>query len=234
MRKSYNLCLSAAICGLIAFAVHAAPVDATYAKILVGDDLEFIVEFRGKEMRIAASAEALSKAPAITATRMQGRGGVSMASFPMTTLPISKDKLPANTQRIQGMFSVRSHSDALKKSNKRAVDIASAQWRVEGRGKDSAKWELQIATSTRLAASADKADTLRVTGFAELTIEVIPILMPRGWRTVGIGIRLKADGAKVKSLLRKGKRVPMTVEVLDEKGKSLAKSTDDLSKFGFA
>jgi hypothetical protein len=217
-----------------------APETPVYVRVSVSEKTSVYLEFQGREVRAAMSAEGLT-----AATPSKPRQEI--------TLPIPADQLPAGITAIKAGLAAAQVASGPGRKTGVQVSGYLAPCRMDDQ---KAEWQCVVRVGVPAADSADKATAIRL---PSLEKPAISVTAKPAKGSLGVGVRLlagrsnaapsaavtsRAGNASVVSVFlnasgpievrKDGKPVDVKVTVLDAAGKQVASKTGPLSNFGFS
>ena len=199
---------------LVGAGVLSGPLKPGYVRINVSDKSAVCLEFKGAELRAAASAEGLKTAEPV---RLVGLNSQAPQSGEFT-LPIPADQLPEGISAIKGTFARRGN----RVYSLLGICRTDAQ---------KAVWQCDVGLWSVVGDQTDAAPSIPLPGLEKLTLAVTGA-PSKG--SLGVGVNLTAGNSRVTGVRKDGKPVQVQVRVTDAAGKEVGARTGPLTDFGFS
>jgi hypothetical protein len=191
-----------------------APETPVYVRINVSEKTSVYLEFQGREVRAAMSAEGLT-----AATPSKPRQEIA--------LPIPADQLPAGITAVKSGLAASQAVTGSWGTTPAQVWGYLAVCRTDDR---KAEWQCILRVASPAADSADKAPAIQLPDLTKLTLSVAG--NPAAG-SLGVGIRLLADKTELFDVRKDGKSVDAQITVADASGKQAGSTKEPLAGLGF-
>ncbi|MGO8702849.1 MAG: hypothetical protein ACLQVA_03440 [Candidatus Brocadiia bacterium] len=208
-----------AIAGILALALIGAGVlDVTqktgYVRINVSDKSAIWLEFKGTELRAAASAEGLKTAEPVALRAL----GNQASESPEFTLPIPADQLPEGIWAVKGSF-------------RRFGNMVLGQLGICRTDEQKVVWQCDVRVTSSTGDTAVGAGTMQLPGLEKISLNVSA--KPSNGK-LGVGVHLTASINQVSDVRKYGKPVLVQVSVTDASGNEVGARKGPLTDFGFS
>jgi hypothetical protein len=208
-----------AIVGILALALIGAGVldvtqKAGYVRINVSDQSAIWLEFKGAELRAAASAEGLKTVDPVALRAL----GNQASESPEFTLPIPADQLPEGISAVKGSF-------------RRFGNIVQGQLGICRTDEQKVVWQCDVRVASSTGATAVAATTMQMPSLKKIALAVSGA--PSNGK-LGVGVRLTAGSDQLSGVRKDGKPVLVQVSVTDAAGNEVGARKGPLTDFGFS
>jgi hypothetical protein len=208
-----------AIAGIMALTLIGAGVldvkqKPGYVRINVSDKSAIYMEFKGAELRAAASVEGLKTAEPVALRAL----GNQAARSPEFTLPIPADQLPEGISAVKGTFT-------------RFGNRIQGQLGICRTDAQKAAWQCDVRVGSEAGENAAAAKPISFPKLEKLALTVTG--RPSNGK-LGVGVWLAAGNASVSDLSKDGRPVLVQVSVTDAAGNEAGAKKGPLADFGFS
>ncbi|MGD0999592.1 MAG: hypothetical protein ABSA67_02730 [Candidatus Brocadiia bacterium] len=216
--RNYVLAI-VAVAGILALALIGAGVlDVTqktgYVRINVSDKSAVWLEFKGAELRAAASAEGLKTAEPV-ALRVLANQVAQSSEF---SLPIPSDQLPKGISAVKGTFT-------------RFGNRVQGQLGICRTDEQKYIWQCDVRIASSTGNTAVAARTMQLPSLDKIALTVSAT--PSNGK-LGVGVRLTAGINQLSGVRKYGKPVLVQVSVTDASGNEVSARKGPLTDFGFS
>jgi hypothetical protein len=175
------------------------------------------VQFRGNQMRHAASAAELEGAE-WESPRQRGWGYTAFAPIDVPS---------------EGM-DVGIEAEAARVALVAFGSWYDAEWEYETRDEEGVRWEYMVSTPLRPSRSPEEAVLGEPPGLEKPVLEVeTEVGREGGQSTIAVAVSLETEDWGLEEIRRNGRPVEVEVRVLDSTGKEVASETGSLEAFGY-
>jgi len=220
-----------AVAATAAVETESSTPEPEYVRIKVSKRNVY-VEFRGTEVRVAATAVDLETAKPVPARKPDtGRRTPEWISrsFPAVDLPVSGDQLPAGFVNAKAGFTYdRFRGGEDNELEQSSVDVKLGLSRTDKKG---VRWTYWVTESAEPGKAPVSAPVINLPKLIKPTLKVTT--ESEGKRKVGVAIVAKSGELELSDITREGKSVQAHLRVLDRRNKAVVSEKGPLSKYGF-
>jgi hypothetical protein len=217
----------------------AAARQSAYFRIKVSPDSYVYGVIWRDQLRLAATPEALTSATPIKPAEVQtwewdagwGRRGTNHNyTYPETTLPVPRDRLPTGCDGLA--VSLNYYIERDRRGGAAHGDFGAIYGQIALCRKDQAgtEWSYWCWTATQAGGRPREAPAFDVPSLGNLHLEVTAA-EPKGGE-VGIAVHVMSGRLMLHDIRRGGGSAPISLEISDGRGELVASETGDLIKFG--
>jgi hypothetical protein len=195
-----------------------------YVRVKMPSGAEIYVQFRGDQLRTAATVVGLAKAKPVKAKPSSSRASSSRAryTFPEVQLPVEKQQLPAGFSKALAVFTYQDEDRDSYVTAKLGLSRADAKGAV---------WTYWVTAYAQASDKLSGAQAAVLSNLGKLTLEAKA--EPESGRQVGIAVTAKAGGVLLDDVTRNGKSVMVKLTVLDAQKKVAVATSGPLGKFAY-
>lgn len=193
-----------------------------YFRIVLPSGDTIMAQIQGAHLRVGATMEQLN-----ASKPYKGQANGPAISFRPLDLPVASNALPAGCARIQV-------------DNLQTVTAPNQPTMIWSRGtlimhypdNSGAPWTYHANFTVQLGENSAAAPVVRVPKLDQITLEVV--LRPGAKKSLGVGMRVKADNTVLDDIRQKNKSVEVGLTLTDTQGKhAIVKPPPALSQLGF-